>query len=278
MMHTLIRRMAGLTLALLLLLAASQTASAQNGNGITEPAGGSQLAGAVSVQGQALHPTFRKWQLDLLPADDPKHSYFLAVGEEPVAEAAELTVFDSGRYPNGSYQLRLRVVYFGLNYDEYFTPIVIANAAGGASNVIAPDEAAGESLPAEPAPVVFAPGPEGAERWIEIDISDQSLTAWQGDVAVFRTTVSTGKPNYETLPGTFHVYRMYEETRMRGEDYDTPDVPWTMYYYGGFAIHGAYWHNNFGTPVSHGCTNMKVPEAKALFAWSEVGTRVVVNE
>ncbi|MCB0054699.1 MAG: L,D-transpeptidase, partial [Caldilineaceae bacterium] len=103
-------------------------------------------------------------------------------------------------------------------------------------------------------------------------------TAWQGDVPIFETTVSTGKPGFRTLPGTFAVYRKYEETRMRGIDYDTPDVPWTMYYDGSFAIHGAYWHNNFGTPVSHGCVNLRVPEAKALFEWADVGTEVVVTQ
>ena len=64
---------------------------------------------------------------------------------------------------------------------------------------------------------------------------------------------------------------------MRGPGYDTPDVPWTMYYSGSFAIHGAYWHDNFGTPVSHGCVNLRVPEAQALYDWSSVGTRVVVR-
>jgi lipoprotein-anchoring transpeptidase ErfK/SrfK len=64
---------------------------------------------------------------------------------------------------------------------------------------------------------------------------------------------------------------------MTGADYDTPDVPWTMYYSGGFAIHGAYWHNNFGTPVSHGCVNLRVPEAKALYEWAPMGTEVVVT-
>ena len=79
------------------------------------------------------------------------------------------------------------------------------------------------------------------------------------------------------MPGIFQVYRKYEQTRMTGADYDTPDVPWTMYYSGGFAIHGAYWHNNFGTPVSHGCVNLRVPEAKALYEWAAMGTEVVVT-
>ncbi|MBK8048168.1 MAG: L,D-transpeptidase [Anaerolineales bacterium] len=119
--------------------------------------------------------------------------------------------------------------------------------------------------------------PDGKRR-IEVDISDQRLTVWQGEVPIFETTVSTGKPGHRTLPGTFRVYHKYEQTRMTGPDYDTPDVPWTMYYSGDFAIHGAYWHNNFGTPVSHGCVNVRVPEARAIFEWADVGTEVVVHE
>jgi len=113
---------------------------------------------------------------------------------------------------------------------------------------------------------------------IEVSISDQTLTAWEGDKLFMRTSVSTGKPGWRTLPGTFAVYSKFVETRMTGEDYDTPDVPWTMYYSGDFAIHGAYWHDNFGSPVSHGCVNLRVPEAQALYAWADMGTRVVVNE
>jgi lipoprotein-anchoring transpeptidase ErfK/SrfK len=51
-----------------------------------------------------------------------------------------------------------------------------------------------------------------------------------------------------------------------------------MYFFRGYAIHGAYWHNNFGTPVSHGCVNMRVEEAKALYEWASVGMEVVVHE
>lgn len=277
-----------------------QGAQAQDGNGITSPAAGAEVSGVVSVQGVAAHPTFRKWQLDLLIDGDERQAHFLAVGEEPVAPAGELASFDSSLYHDGKHALRLRVVYFGLNYDEYVTPIRINNggasgaadaAAGPAADVAADpaadagEEQAGDQAkeeaakPPEPAAVVFrGDAPAEGKKWIEIDISDQHLTAWQGDVPVFETTVSTGKPGYRTLPGTFHVYRKYEQTRMRGVDYDTPDVPWTMYYSGGFAIHGAYWHNNFGTPVSHGCVNLRVPEAKALYEWAPMGTEVVVNQ
>lgn len=289
------------TIALLLAwtILFAQGAQAQDGNGITSPSANTEVSGTVSVQGVAAHPTFRKWQLDLLIDGNADQAHFLAVGEQPVSPAAELAQFDSTRYHDGNYALRLRVVYFGLNYDEYVTPIRINNgsagsgaasdaatSATGATAAPASEDkpAAAEpakeeaAKPAEPAPVVFrSDAPADGKKWIEIDISDQHLTAWQGDVPVFETTVSTGKPGYRTLPGDFHVYRKYEQTRMRGVDYDTPDVPWTMYYSGGFAIHGAYWHNNFGAPMSHGCVNMTPGEAQILYNWAPMGTEVYVH-
>jgi lipoprotein-anchoring transpeptidase ErfK/SrfK len=64
---------------------------------------------------------------------------------------------------------------------------------------------------------------------------------------------------------------------MQGQDYDVPDVPYTMYYSGNYAIHGAYWHNQFGTPVSHGCVNVAVDHAEWLFNWTALGTPVIVK-
>ena len=265
------------TMALLLVwtFVFTQGAQAQDGNGITSPAANAEVSGTVVVQGVAVHPTFRKWQLDLLIDGDERQAHFLAVGDQPVSPAAVLAAFDSAQYHDGNHALRLRVVYFGLNYDEYVTPIRINNGngiAGGSATAPAAneDQAAADdqarqeaAKAAEPAPVVFrTDAPADGKKWIEIDISGQHLTAWQGDVPVFETTVSTGKPGHRTLPGVFHVYRKYEQTRMTGADYDTPDVPWTMYYSGGFAIHGAYWHNNFGTPVSHGCVNLASPRPR----------------
>ncbi len=199
--------------------------------------------------------------------------------------AAQLSELDTTHYPDGEHLLRLRVVYTGLNYDEFYTPVIInnGNPALATGLVESSDEAPIPALNIAPEIIEWEDGVLGAnvpdgERWIEVDISDQMLTAWQGDTIVLKTQVSTGKPGWRTLPGTFYVYVKYDETRMRGPDYDTPDVPWTMYYYQGFAIHGAYWHNNFGTPVSHGCVNLRVDEAKLLYDWASVGTKVVVNQ
>lgn len=119
---------------------------------------------------------------------------------------------------------------------------------------------------------------QSSERWIEIDLSRQRLIAWEGNRAVYAVIVSTGKASTPTRLGTFAVQTKYQSTRMSGPGYDVPDVPYTMYYDGGMAIHGAYWHNRFGTPVSHGCTNVAVNHAKWLFEWASVGTPVVVHD
>jgi lipoprotein-anchoring transpeptidase ErfK/SrfK len=116
------------------------------------------------------------------------------------------------------------------------------------------------------------------QRWIEIDLSTQRLVAWEGNKAVYAIVVSTGKGSTPTRVGTFAIQTKYRTTRMIGDDYDLPNVPYTMYYDGGNAIHGAYWHNLFGNPVTHGCTNVAVNHAKWLFNWAKVGTPVVVHK
>jgi lipoprotein-anchoring transpeptidase ErfK/SrfK len=115
-------------------------------------------------------------------------------------------------------------------------------------------------------------------RWIEIDLSEQRLFAWEGKKRVYSFRISTGKRATPTPKGKFEINSKYRINRMRGEGYDIPDVPYAMYFYEGYAIHGAYWHNNFGTPVSHGCVNLRVKQARKLYNWAKVGTLVVVHK
>jgi LysM repeat protein len=114
-------------------------------------------------------------------------------------------------------------------------------------------------------------------RWIDVDISSQRLTAYQGNTPVFSALVSTGLPRTPTVIGRFKVYTKLRSTRMRGPGYDLPGVPYTMYFYKGYGIHGTYWHNNFGRPMSHGCVNMRTQDAAWLFSWASVGTPVVTH-
>lgn len=117
-------------------------------------------------------------------------------------------------------------------------------------------------------PLVHQPAYPG-EKWIEVNVSTQRVTAWEGDKAVMSFIVSTGLPNTPTVLGKFRVYQKLTATRMSGVGYDLPNVPHTMYFHQGYALHGAYWHENFGEPMSHGCVNLSLPDAETLFNWAE---------
>lgn len=120
-------------------------------------------------------------------------------------------------------------------------------------------------------------------KWIDIDLSEQRLYMKEGDQSVASFLISSGKWS-PTPTGQWRIWTKLRYTRMTGGAkalntfYDLPNVPYVMYYYQGYGIHGAYWHNNFGQPMSHGCVNMKPEEAGIVFNWAEVGTRVIVHE
>lgn len=264
-------------------------------NGILQPYSGQSLRGTVEISGVAAHDTFRKWQLDLLIDGDESQAAFLAVGEEQIPARATLTSLDTALYPPGRHLLRLRVVHSNLNYDEYTTPVVIGSGAAAAPPAPEADTALPVSAavveekntrptgaqPALPSPkannITFTP-PNDGSRWIEVDISEQTLRAWEGDQLVFETLVSTGRPETPTVAGTFAVQSKLDSQRMRGPGYDLPDVPAVMYFFLNYAIHGAYWHDDFGQVMSHGCVNMEPDEAAFLFQWAEIGTPVHVHD
>lgn len=115
------------------------------------------------------------------------------------------------------------------------------------------------------------------ERWVEINLSQQMLYAWEGDILVGSFVVSTGTWQTPTVTGTYRVYARFKYKDMSGPGYYLPDVPNTMFFYQGYAIHGTYWHNNFGTPMSHGCVNMTIPESEWLFNWAPSNLLVNVH-
>jgi LysM repeat protein len=124
-----------------------------------------------------------------------------------------------------------------------------------------------------------APPPSGGDgKRFLVDLSDQMLYAYEGDTLVRSTLISSGTWRYPTVTGTFHIYLRYTSARMRGPGYDLPNVPYVMYFYKGYGLHGTYWHNNFGTPMSHGCVNMPTPEAEWAYNWSSYGTPVIVQQ
>jgi hypothetical protein len=114
-------------------------------------------------------------------------------------------------------------------------------------------------------------------NWIEINLSAQSLCFHETSGATPCFAVSTGMPWTPTPTGDFHVWIKLPVTTMAGPGYYLPGIHWTMYFYNAYSTHEAYWHNNFGQPMSHGCVNMRIADAKYIYDRSEVGTLVRVH-
>lgn len=143
------------------------------------------------------------------------------------------------------------------------------------------------------------------ERWIDVDLSEQKLRAWEGNSLFLEAPVSTGLSWWPTPTGEFRIWIKLRYAKMEGGSgkyyYYLPNVPYVMYFenseipgYRGYGIHGAYWHNDFGTPRSHGCVNLAPNVAGQLYHWvsptlsegkssirataQNPGTRIVIHE
>lgn len=143
------------------------------------------------------------------------------------------------------------------------------------------------------------------EKWIEVDLSEQKLRAWDGNVLFLETLVSTGLPRTPTPQGEFKIWIKLRATRMEGGEgryyYNLPNVPYVMFFENenvpgwlGYGLHGTYWHNDFGTTHSHGCVNLPTTIAEKLYYWTtptldngknvvkadeeNLGTRVIIHE
>jgi lipoprotein-anchoring transpeptidase ErfK/SrfK len=122
-------------------------------------------------------------------------------------------------------------------------------------------------------------------RWIEVNLEQQSLSVYQDGQLVYATLIATGLPGVWTRPGLFQIYERHEETLMRGvfeadrsDFYYLEDVPWTMYFDEARALHGAYWRARFGFEQSHGCVNLSVADSHWLFNWAVDGDWVWVHD
>ena len=129
----------------------------------------------------------------------------------------------------------------------------------------------------EPDPYIPPSGGSSDERWIDVDLTNQMTYAYEGDVLVNSFLVSTGTWEHPTVTGQFHIYVKYLYADMTGPGYYLTDVPYVMYFYEGYGLHGTYWHSNFGTPMSYGCINLRTDNAGWLFNWADVGTLVNIH-
>jgi len=129
-------------------------------------------------------------------------------------------------------------------------------------------------------PVVSLPPTQ--DKWIDVDLGQQRMAAYFGSEPVFGSLISTGRLATPTPKGTFEIFTKNSIQTMDGRplgfDYVLPNVPWNMYFKTHYALHGTFWHDEFGTPQSHGCVNLPTPEAGWLFEWAPIGTLVKVHD
>ncbi len=120
------------------------------------------------------------------------------------------------------------------------------------------------------------------DRWIEINLQDQTLAVYDRRTLVFATIIATGLEPMWTKPGVFQIFERHDSTPMRGaldsvsDAYYLEDVPYTQYFDGARALHGAYWRSKMGYPQSHGCVNMAVGDARWVYEWADMGDYVYV--
>lgn len=113
----------------------------------------------------------------------------------------------------------------------------------------------------------------GEEKWIDVSLDEQKLRAYEGSRVVMEFLISSGKWA-RTPKGDFRIWYKTRSQTMKGGSKDLgtyyylPNVPHNMFFYQGYAIHGAYWHNNFGNPMSHGCVNAPLAQVAELFEWT----------
>ena len=125
--------------------------------------------------------------------------------------------------------------------------------------------------------VTATPRPDGVaptEKWIAVNRAEQTVAAYEGDQMVFATLASTGLPWWQTPDGLFRIWLKRRIGDMTGGSpngdyyYLVEDVPWTMYFHGPYALHAAYWHDDFGYAHSRGCVNLAPYDARWLFDWT----------
>ncbi len=152
-------------------------------------------------------------------------------------------------------------------------------------DMIGPDEWVEGREIGEVDPHTSPPKGVTTDRWIEVNLQEQTLSVYDHDKLVFATLTSTGIASFWTRPGLFQIReKKAAETMTKAytpgdpDYYYLEDVPWTMYFDEDRALHGAYWHNGFGYVRSHGCVNLSVGDSHWLFNWANVGDYVYVYD
>jgi lipoprotein-anchoring transpeptidase ErfK/SrfK len=183
------------------------------------------------------------------------------------------------RVPSFSAPLTDRVIY---PYGEVVQVYATQSAEGVEWNLIGPNQWVEARIFATVTPNPVPPEGVTTGRWIDVDLAEQTLAVYDNYQLVFATVIASGLEPFWTRPGLFQIFQKKETETMRNNDptdyYYLDNVPWTMYFDGARALHGAYWRTRFGYPQSHGCVNLSVGDAHWLFNWAKEGDYVWVHD
>jgi lipoprotein-anchoring transpeptidase ErfK/SrfK len=218
------------------------------------------------------------WALDRLRTD-PTAELADGVFELPMIESVPEVVETRPAYTGATtthvveagQELGLIAREYGVGIDDILAQNDISDA-----NLIFPGQellipASGSYVPED-----IPPAPTTSGRAILVSTGEQRIYAYDNGEMVRTHLVSTGTAETPTVLGDYRIYARLVADDMRGPDYFLPQVPYTMYFHQGYAIHGTYWHNSFGRPMSHGCVNLPVAEAEWFFNFADRGTLVRV--
>lgn len=156
---------------------------------------------------------------------------------------------------------------FGLDTES----LALANHLSDINLIFAGKQLLISTTPVTPEDVKSSDG-----KQIIVALFTQRAYIYEDGILLKEFIVATGISAFPTVTGPYQIETKYEKTDMSGPGYYIKDVPWTMYFFKGYGLHGAPWNNNLGTPGSHGCVNMSVEDAHWLFNWASVGTPVLV--
>jgi len=170
-----------------------------------------------------------------------------------------------------------------INHQEVVQIYAVEQADDQEWYLVGPDEWLPDKVIARVIPNNTPPEGVAGDRWIEVNLYEQTMAVYDQRELVFATLIASGVEPFWTRPGLFQVTEKLETTPMRGafeadrsDAYYLEDVPWTMYFDQARALHGAYWRANLGFPQSHGCVNLTVGDSRWIFDWANVGDYVYV--
>ncbi|MFA6918552.1 MAG: L,D-transpeptidase family protein [Patescibacteria group bacterium] len=157
-----------------------------------------------------------------------------------------------------------------------FKPYELDNYLGGIKNAVGDIDGDGKNEIVTLPERTFDSYRSGDYKFIDVDLKNQKLTYWQDGRKLDTFLISSGLASKPTPKGLFSIFKKRPKVNMVGTDYNLPNVPWVASFKGAYTIHGTYWHSNFGHVMSHGCVNMLTAQAKLIYDWVDIGTKVII--